>query len=206
MNKRLISLLLAAVLAALLMIPAAVAEDESLPGSAGYYYVYTENGKGLNVRNKPGGDVVGSLKYGTRIYCYYNEDGWALIDYTYDMPGYGRGTYACFVSSRYLRKNKPPAKPSKKSETPADQATGLEALNAEFASAKNVEPYRVTIRPTRASGWVNVRWAPSTEATLLGTYTANAQLLVICELEHWLQVEDQDTGAVGFVMKEFVSQ
>ena len=70
MKKRLIALLTVLVLAAAL-IPAAVAEDDSVPESAGYYYVYTENGKGLNVRDTPAGDIVGSLKYGTRIYCYY---------------------------------------------------------------------------------------------------------------------------------------
>ena len=210
MKKRMLSLILAVMLLAATFVPFAVAEDDSLPASAGYYYVYTENGKGLNVRNNPGGTVVGTLKYGTRIYCYYNEDGWALIDFKYDMPGYGLGTYACFVSSRYLVKNKPAAKPAKKESTTKQETAKttdpLAELNAEFASAKRVEPYKITVRPTRASGWVNMRWAPSKSAELLATYKANDTLLVIQELANWLQVEDQDTGDVGFIDKSFVAQ
>ena len=208
--KRIISLLLTVLLLVGLALPA-VAADNTVPSSAGYYYVYTENGKGLNVRDTPGGNVVGSLKYGTRIYCYYNDggNGWALIDYTYDMPGVGKGTYACYVSSRFLRKTKPEARPSKASTTTtttAAAATGIEALNKEYRSAKAVTPFQVTVRPTRVSGWVNLRWAPSKEVEILATYKANDKLLVIQELDNWYQVEDQDTGNVGFIDKRFVEQ
>ena len=105
-------MIMALTMAVLMLFTTAWAEDDTPSDSEGYYYVYTENGKGLNVRATPGGEVVGSLKYGTRIYCYYRDggNGWALIDYTYDMPGVGMGTYACFISSRYLRKTKPPAR------------------------------------------------------------------------------------------------
>ena len=96
MNKRILSMIMAVIMAVLMAVTVAAAEDDSTPDSAGYYYVYTENGTGLNVRTTPGGEIVGSLKYGTRIYCYYRDggNGWALIDYTYDMPGVGYGTCA----------------------------------------------------------------------------------------------------------------
>ena len=206
MKKRLFALLAVLVLAAA-MIPASLAEDDSTPNSAGYYYVYTENGKGLNVRATPGGDVVGSLKYGTKIYCYYRDggNGWALIDYSYDMPGVGYGTYACFISSRYLRKSKPPARPgSGSSAQPAATTDTVSEINTEFRSAKNVIPFSVTVRPSRASGWVNLRWAPTKSAEIMATYKANQKLLVIRELNNWYQVEDQDTGDVGFISKQFV--
>ena len=61
MKKRLVSLILAAVLTALLLVPAAMAEDDSVPATAGYYYVYTENGKGLNVRFTAGGEILQAL-------------------------------------------------------------------------------------------------------------------------------------------------
>ena len=209
MKKRVISLIIAAMMAAMLLIvPAALAEDNSVMNSAGYYYVYTENGKGLNVRNQPGGDVVGSLKYGSKIYCYYRDggNGWALIDYAYDMPGVGYGTYACYISSRYLRTTKPPARPSgsKSSSGSSDDITA--EINAEFRSAKSVTPFVIIVRPTRASGWANLRWAPSKGAELMATYKANDQLLVIKEMKNWYQVEDQDTGDVGFINKQFVVQ
>ena len=210
MKKQILSLVLALIMAFAVMIPAAVAEDDSVPDSAGYYYVYTENGKGLNVRATPGGDVVGSLKYGTRIYCYYRDggNGWALIDYSYNMPGVGYGTYACFVSSRYLRKTKPPARSgsgsSSSSSSSAAATDGIDEINKEFRSAKNVTPYTITVRPTRASGWVNMRWAPSKSTEIMATYRANEKLLVIRELDNWYQVEDQETGSVGFISKQFV--
>ena len=217
MKKRLLCALLAALTALLLLAPAGLAEEEDWDGTEGYYYVYTENGKTLNVRDAPGGTVVGHLKYGSRVFCYYRDGGtgWALIDFDYDKPGYGYGTYACFVSNRFLVKNKPAArKPAASGNSgaaavpaaaPAAGSTDfLTEINAEFASAVRVDPYKVTVRPTRASGWVNMRWAPSKSAQLMATYGANAQLLVIRETKNWVQVEDQDTGDVGFMDKAFV--
>ena len=211
MKKRLIALLTVLVLT-LGMIPAVMAEDDTPMASEGYYYVYTENGKGLNVRESPGGTIVGSLKYGTKIYCYYRDggNGWALIDYNYNKPGYGYATYAAYISSRYLRKSKPPARTTTTVpavSSTADGAADTEAeLNAEFRSAKRVEPFAVTVRPARASGWVNMRWAPSKTAEILATYKQNDKLLVIRELDNWYQVEDQDTGDVGFISKQYVAQ
>ncbi len=210
MKKRLFALLLVLVLATGL-IPAALAEDDTPSDSAGYYYVYTENGKGLNVRSTPGGEIVGSLKYGSRIYCYYRDggNGWALIDFYYNNPGFGYGTYAAFVSSRYLRKTKPAARTASGSSSSASSAAPADIgteINEEFRSAKKVTPFTVTIRPSRASGWVNMRWAPSKGAEVLATYKQNDKLLVIRETTNWYQVEDQDTGDVGFVSKQFVVQ
>ena len=209
MKKRLIALLMVLVLAAGL-IPAAMAEDNTPMASEGYYYVYTENGKNLYVRSTPGGEIVGSLKYGTKIYCYYRDggNGWALIDYYYNNPGYGYGTYAAYISSRYLRKNKPPARNSGSSSSSSSSAYAdvTAEINAEFKSAKKVTPFIVTVRPSRASGWVNLRWAPSKSAELMATYRQNEKLLVIKETNNWYQVEDQDTGDVGFINKQFVVQ
>lgn len=208
MNKRIVLLMTAILMAVLMIIPVSVAEDDTPSDSAGYYYVYTENGKGLNVRATPGGDIVGSLKYGTRIYCYYRDggNGWALIDYTYNMPGFGKGTYACFISSRYLRKSKPPANPGSESFSSSSSGSSDTAaeINREFRSAKKVDPFTVTVRPSRASGWVNLRWAPSKSTEVMATYKQNEKLLVIQETNNWYQVEDQDTGNVGFISKQFV--
>ena len=40
----------------------------------------------------------------------------------------------------------------------------------------------------------------------MATYKANDQLLVIRELNNWYQVEDQNTGDVGFINKQFTAQ
>ena len=125
------------------------------------------------------------------------------------MPGVGYGTYACYVSSRFLRKSKPPARTSASTSAAAQRpasADTVSELNQEFKSAKKVTPYAVTVRPTRVSGWVNMHWAPSTDSEILATYKANDSLVVIQTLDHWYQVEDQATGNVGFISKESVQQ
>ena len=83
---------------------------------------------------------------------------------------------------------------------------GPTITNWEFRSAKKVAPFTVYTRPTRASGWVNLRWAPSKTAEILSTYKANAALTVLQEMTNWYQVEDSETGLVGFVDKNFVNQ
>ena len=209
MTKRIFSLILAAMMSLMLLIPAVTAEDQAIDTTAGHYYVYTENGKSLNVRFTPGGEKIGSLKYGARVYCYYLDtgNGWALIDYTFNHPTYGYGTYACYVSNRYLQKSKPAAKLDSSSSSSSSSATSTDTLadvNKEFRSAKDVEPFTVTVRPSRASGWVNLRWAPSLSAEIMATYKQNDKLLVIKELKNWYQVEDQSTGDVGFISKKYV--
>ncbi len=209
MLKRLLSMLLCLMMAGCLCCTA-LAEDDTVPAEAGNYYVYTANGKTLNVRDTPGGTVVGSLKFGARIYVYcFVDDNWALIDYKYDKPGYGVNTYACYVNRRFLTKKNPGSKPASAktiSEAVAAASDMLTDINSEFRSAKTVTPYRVTVRPTRVSGWVNMRWAPSTEAEIEATYKANSQLTVIKEMTNWLQVEDPETGNVGFVSRSFVME
>ena len=211
MSKRIISLILVAMMSLMLLIPAVTAEDQALDLTAGYYYVYTENGKSLNVRFTPGGEKIGSLKYGARVYCYYLDtgNGWALIDYTFNHPTYGYGTFACYVSNRYLQKSKPAAKPdssSSSSSSSTSTADTLADINKEFKTAKDVESFYVTVRPARASGWVNLRWAPSLSAEIMATYKQNDKLLVIKELKNWYQVEDQSTGNVGFISKKYVAK
>ncbi len=207
MKMRTVSLILVFVLLAAL-IPAAMAEDNTPNKTAGYYYVNTANGKSLNVRSTPGGKIVGSLKNGTKIYCYYKDggNGWALIDYQYNMPGVGKGTYACYISSRYLSKTKPSDTPSPSGSSSGTSSDPMEAMNKEFAAAKSVTPYTIYVRPTRVSGWVNLRWAPSKSAPVMATYKANAKLTVIRELKNWYQVQDTETGNVGFMDKSFVTR
>ena len=205
MNKRILSLLLVAALAVLALVPAALADDENNVTDPGYWYVYTKNGKSLNVRMTPGGDIVGSLRNGARIHVEaFTDENWALITYHYNMPGYGPGDYAAYVNRRFLSRKKPDTSASGAQKTAA--ADPMEEINKEFKAAKKVTPYKVYVRPSRTTGWVNMHWAPSNGSELLATYKANDTLLVIRELENWLQVEDQDTGDVGFVNKQFVSE
>ena len=196
--KKVISLMLSVMLLVLLA-SAALSESQGTD-----YYVYTRNGKGLNVRSSmsaaDNSNVIGSLAYGTKVIIYGVKDGWAMIDY---------GNTTGYIMYRFLVKTKPaPYEPSDPSEqntadTTRDAST-VTQMNALTASATFVEPYTVTVRPTRASGWVYMRWFPSRAANEMATFGANYQLTVIAELKDWYQVSDPATGKIGFIYKSYV--
>ena len=93
MTKRLISLALIAVMAAMFLPALAVAEDKTM-------YVYTDNGKSLNVRSAPntGDNLIGSLKYGEKVDVISISNGWAKI--WWEQSYYGEFGYY-FVSGVY---------------------------------------------------------------------------------------------------------
>ena len=212
MTKRIVSLSLAVILLLMMALSAALAEDNYVDPRAGYYYVKTENGKGLNVRNGPGGHVVGTLKYGAHIYVFgFTTAEWALINFKYDN-GYGMGEYAAWVSTRYLSRTDPgkyqptPVVPPVP-VTPGTPAETLDSVNAIFRTARQVAaPYTVVARPARASGWVNLRWAPSTEAERIATCPQGKTLVVLAELKGWYQVQDPVTGMIGFIMSKYMTR
>ena len=201
--KKLIGIILAVVLLAGLALTAA-AEDQ---GSE--RYVYTKNGKDLLVRSgmtTSEDNVIGTLPYGAKVFTYGSPaPGWTVIDY-------GDGSTPAYVMTRFLVKSKPgphdpgfnptPKTDSKSFDT--REATTVEQINILLTSAKAVEPYTVTVRPLRASGWVYMRWLPTRHSQELATFSANQQLTVIAELTDWFQVEDPATGKVGFVYKSYI--
>ena len=88
MLKRILSMALAAVLALAMLTGAAFAEEVTKEEGR-TYYVYTENGKGLNVRSAPNGDIIGELNYGEEVKVYgIINDTWAMIHFMNDEPGY----------------------------------------------------------------------------------------------------------------------
>ena len=197
--KKLIGLMLAVMMLAVLA-SAAVAESQGRE-----MYVYTQNGKDLLVRSSMStteDNVVGSLPFGAKVITYGSpQSGWTYIEY---------GNKHGYVMSRFLVKSKPaPYSPS--SEPAADpknfdtrSAVTVEQINTLLASAKSVTPYSVTVRPTRASGWVYLRWLPSRHSEQMATFNANKQLTVLAELKDWYQVQDPATGKVGFVYKSYI--
>ena len=217
MTKRLLSLAFVVILAAM-YIPAVLAEDNSPDPNAGYYYVYTDDGKKLNVRDSVHhGKVVGRIPYGTRIYVEgFTDDTWAQIIYRYNKPGYGVGDYACFVQRRFLMKNEPaPFNPNNRpsgssssagSSGSKDYAKIFSAMNAEYRTGKLVsQQFNVYARPSRASGFVNLRWGPSSDTERIATCPQGKLLTVIAETKNWYQVQDPETGMIGFISKKYVT-
>ena len=205
MARRLITLALIAALAAVFL-PALAAADYYY----GTMYVYTDNGKGLNVRRDPytGNNIIGSLNFGDEVTVVeITSSGWAQILWE---EGYYGEYSAAYVQSRFLVSYNPGSGPAQPIPAPVwddtDDAGAFSAMNAEFVTGKKVSPYTVTARPSRASGWVNLRWAPSTEAERIATCRQGKKLTVLAELKNWYQVQDPETGMIGFIMRQYVTR
>ena len=205
MTKRLLSLMLTALLVLAVFIPAGLAEETA---DANTYYVYTENGKPLNVRSEPNGEIIGSLPYGTKVEVksFINVN-WALISFQYDKEGAGMGEWPAYVNRRFVIKVEPEVL-VKAIEDEKDQYTGdpLADINEEFKCAVAVEPFRISVRPARVTSWVNMRWLPTEASLVVASYKATEELLVLKELHHYLMVQDPDTGDVGYIHKKFAAR
>jgi len=195
MTRRFLTMAVILALAAVCFIPSSLAAETM--------YVYTSNGGSLNIRSDPYVDenVIGTLPYGSAINVeFFLGNGWACVDW---------GGTEAYVQSRFLQGDppgpQPQPRPRPKPTAEPSGSSSIETLNAEFRTARLVNPYTVYARPTRASGWVNLRWAPSMETEVIATYHTGDPLTVVAELRNWYQVEDPDTGATGFMMKKYVS-
>ena len=163
------------------------------------YYVYTDNGNDLNVRDTPNGDIIGKVQYGQAVdVISFVNDYWAMISF-----GDGQG----YVASRYIV----PVDPEiirKAIEEELDSYTGdpMIDIDAEFASAVDVDDYKITARPARVTSVVNMRWIPSETGRIIAKYKATEELVVLKELRYYLQVQDPDTGDVGYIHKKFAAK
>ena len=161
-----------------------------LPTTAGAIYeAYSccSNGKPLNVRSGPGKEYerIGSVAYGEMVAVDHDlGNGWSELVWG-SVPGY--------VMTSLLSRTDPAPSPS-----------GGSALNNIFKKARFVSPYTVTLRGTRGTGSVNVRWAPSTDSALIQTYAYGSTMQVIAEMGDWSQVVDPVTGITGFAMSKFL--
>ena len=161
-------------------------------------WVKTGNGKTVNVRRGPAfddGNITCQLAYGSHVEIIGYEKGtkWALCKLDNGTAGY--------IVTRYLVRTKPGK------YTPSGTDTKTQVAKADYATFKYVkEPYTVTVRPSRPSGSVNLRWAPDKASRSLQKYYQGAELTVIAEGKGWLQARDEKTGYTGFIMSAFVAE
>ena len=171
-------------------------------------YVKTGNGKTLNVRSEPStadrNNVILQWPYGHQVVVdYHLGNGWTCVMLA--------GQYDCgYVQTKYLV-SKDPGKyvPTSADAELAKPATSkesytLDQLNEVLKTARSVTPYNVTLYPTRSSGWVYLRWVPSRNAQYVTTYSGGQEVQVLAELKDWYQVQDPETGKVGFVYTSYV--
>ena len=199
MKRRGWILVLAAVMA--LAVFTAAAEDYMVLDNAttqySTMYVYTRNGKPLHMREQPSREaaVVRDLPYGSQVSVIYEENlTWAYVQY---------GNTTGFVMRSYLVTSMPASNNSSSSGSSAASTGDLAAMNQEFKSLRLVSSYPVYSSPLRASGFVNLRFAPSLEATVASICYDGHALTVIAETTSWYQVEDAVSGYTGYIMKQY---
>ena len=187
--KKLISLLLAGALMFCTVLSASASKKIGL----GNMFVYTENGKGLNVRSTPetGDNIIGSLKYGAEVKIVEFEGNWACIEW---------GDTCAYVQSRFLQWYKPDPKPAPK---PTPKPTE-DPQSAELNSEVSIPSLRLQAQATRSSGWVNMRIAPSKKTRRVEACSDGTELIAFAETTNWYHVTNPATGNSGYIRKDFL--
>ena len=217
MKKQIIASLLAIVLL-LTALPMAFAEGEEPEGEPmtveqmmglnpadwpKTMYVYTENKGKLNVRSEPksGDNVVDQLEYGTEVIVespvIINPE-WSCIRNKKAPGGIG------YVMTRYLVNSKP--SDADKVAEEKERKANLEELNRQLKSARSLEtPLLLSVRASRASGWVNFRVGPGVAADRIASLPDGRELKAIGETDKWYQAIDLETGKTGYISKNYVT-
>ena len=209
MTKRLLSLALIAMML-VMFIPAAHASWTM--------YVSPATGTTVNLREEPSTEskLLIQVPYGTAVTVLYVSNGWAYIDWNIGSIGYG------YMMVKYLTYDYVAPGPNNvkkntnnnnnnnsskgQSSGSGDLAVHYQNMNEQFRSFRLVNnPYTVYGKPERASGYSNLRFAPNEKATLIRQVRRNEMLTVIGETDRWFQVEDPQTGKIGYISRFYVS-
>ncbi len=191
--KKLLAILAAAVLLLAAAVPFASAEGNSL--GLGTMFVFTENGKSLNVRSAPetGDNIIGSVPYGAEVHVTGFEGAWARIGY---LGG------SAWVMSRFLQWYAPDSRPAPQPEPVPDPDAGQ--ADAELRSEVSIPLTSMQAQASRSSGWVNMRVSPSKSSSRIQTCPDGAPLTAFAETTSWYHVTDPATGNSGYIRKDFL--
>lgn len=190
MTKRILSMLCAALLLALAVIPAAAMADSTA-------YVKTQSGCALRIRSSATTDednVIGKIAYGTKVTVKSKQGDWSHISVKLNGK-----TVTGYVYSRYLSSKKPTAV----SSTSTNESTSTASTS--YSGFKQVASYSVVVRPATTGGFVNLRWAPSKTAPVVSRYYEGQQVYVLKANKNWCQVYDPDKSASGFILRSLLS-
>ena len=157
----------------------------------GTYYVKTANRGYLNLRQSPtvNSTSLAKLTYGTAMTVVLFNDGWAYVK--------AAGQYGWVLASNISSTN---PNGGSSGSTDGDNTTLKNSIFDGFTQTA----YTVIVNPTRRTGFVNLRWAPSTSAKIIGIRYYGYELQVIQENGTWCQVYDTAAGVCGFMMKEYL--
>ena len=95
---------------------------------------------------------------------------------------------------------------SQQQAAPVDLSAQFTNMNKQFRTFHKVDkPFIVYAKPKRATGWVNFRYAPNEKAERVRQVRQNEILTVIGQTDNWYQVEDPQTGIIGYISRTYVS-
>lgn len=147
-------------------------------------YVNCADGKRLNVRTSPNGEIDCRLDCGTKVYILeYLRNGWAEI--TTDNGTWG------YVKTEFLQEKKP----------------GKYEITEREDNFRNVrKTYIVTAKALskKSDKSVGLRVKPNKTAKAIRTLSAGDELEVLAKGSTWLKVRDLETGRTGYVAKDYV--
>jgi hypothetical protein len=182
-------------------------------------YVYTSNGKPLNLRNAPSlaGDIMTSIPYGSAVrvndvldsywysVSYAGYTGYSMSRYlVYSMPTCAPWPYPTCVPYPYPTCAPWPYPTCTPTPTPIPTPYCSSFPNEIFYGFQSAY-YTALVRPGNPAGYVNVRWAPSLQANIYARYYANDVLTVMSQNSLWCQVLDEDDQIMGYVMRQFLT-
>ena len=192
----------AALLAAFLLLPALAAADT--------WYVYTENGKTLNLRSEVNNSVIANIPYGTALEPDPDKSSETAAYVTYkDKSGY--------VKWKFLVQDKPAPKVRTSTPTPApvqalQPVYGVPQQAAAPASVASVAVSALYSGFRQREGSVVVRtadrlfWSPDNTQAPITTITAGTELEALTEDNYWIQVYDPQKRLCGFMLKSSLSE
>ena len=180
-----------------LLLPVMASAATLGPIGLGKMYVYTSNGKSLNVRSAPetGDNIIGHVAFGGEVNVVGFYGDWAEISW---------GDTTAYVQKRFLQwyepKDKPQPQPTKDPEA-GEKARMQHELDTEVA----IDPITVEVHATRTSGWINLRQEPSKIAKRLDSFPDGVQLQANAETENWYRVTDPKMNQPGYIHKNYVT-
>ena len=169
------------------------------------FYVYTENGKTLNLRSATDNKVIANIPYGTAL-----EPDSELSTETAAYVTYkGESGY---VKWKYLVKEKPASR--KRTSATPEPAMDPSSQYGQYAHDQtqmgNVgapayttlfSGFQMNRRSTTLKQAAPMRWVPDVNAPIMRNYQAGQTFEVLVENSAWSQVLDASSGLCGFIQK-----
>ena len=164
------------------------------------FYVYTENGKTLNLRSATDNKVIANIPYGTAL-----EPDDALSTETAAYVTYkGESGY---VKWKYLVREKPAAR-KKTASTPEPTAASAQAYSGAAVTPSYTTlfaGFQMNRRQAALMQAAPMRWVPDPEAPIMRNYQAGQAFEVLVENSAWCQVLDSASGLCGFIQKTMLN-